>query len=151
MCPNYTPLPFRVLDVLAAHLSLPGVIYNLLISPQENFGGCCGHCLWCCFSLPNTILPFSLFYLLQGHLGIILCTLSNSFHLWLQGETMASIMAHKHSWYTCNKEGGRVSNCEVKWDIITSQHPALLEPLSGPRSILQNFHPSPPTSSPSSN
>ena len=42
----------------------------------------------------------------------------------------------------CNKEGGCFSRCEVKWDTITSQHPAPLEPWRGPRSLLQNFHPS---------
>lgn len=47
--------------------------------------------------------------------------LSNSFHLWLHRETMVSIMAHKHSWYTCNKESGTVSNCEVKLDTGASR------------------------------
>lgn len=97
-----------------------------------------GNILWLLWPLP--LLLVSLFCLSHSYLKIIFFPLTNSFHLWTHRETMTSIMVHKHSWYTCNIERRRVSNCEVKSDTITSQCHTLQEPLSVPKSLLQNFH-----------
>lgn len=123
----------------AAQISPPASVYNSLVSPQETSMAAVVTDLN--VALPPRHNPPSLPLLRPAQLPQTNpLPFSNSFHSWIQRETVVSVVAPKHSWYTCNKEWGRVSNCEVKLDTVTSRQRAPREPLSGPRSPLQSFH-----------